>query len=126
MATAAKKKTKKSKSTKAGKSEFGAKAEFIRSKPLGMPANQVVEEGAKQGLSMSANHVYAVRAEMRKKQRGSAKTATPPPSVAPARAPATTTRPSNLEAQLRHAIAELGLARARAILAEIEKAFAGG
>lgn len=126
MATAAKKKTKKSKSTKAGKSEFGAKAEFIRSKPLGMPANQVVEEGAKQGLSMSANHVYAVRAEMRKKQKQSAKAATPSPPAAPARAPATTTRPSNLEAQLRHAIAELGLARARAIFAEVEKAFVGG
>lgn len=124
MATAAKKKTKKSKSTKVGKGEFGAKAEFIRSKPLGMPANQVVEEGAKQGLSMSANHVYAVRAETRKKQKQSAKAATP--SAAPARAPATTTRPSNLEAQLRHAIAELGLARARAIFAEVEKAFVGG
>lgn len=123
MATAAKKKAKKSRSTKAGKGEFGAKAEFIRSKPLGMPANQVVEEGAKQGLSMSANHVYAVRAEMRKKQKQSAKPATP--SAAPARAPAATTRPSGLEAQLRHAIAELGLARARAIFAEVEKAFVG-
>ena len=53
MATAKKKATpKKTKGPKTRKTEFGAKAEFVRAARLDMPAKQVVEEAAKQGLAM--------------------------------------------------------------------------
>ncbi len=126
MATAKKKTTsKRTKGSKTRKTEFGAKAEFVRAARLDTPAKRVVEEAAKQGLSMSENHVYAVRAEMRKKRSKRSTVRTPKSSVAVPKSPAPSPKSSGLEAQLRHAIAELGLARARAIFAEVEKAFAG-
>jgi hypothetical protein len=126
MATAKKKATpKKTKGSKTPKAEFGAKTKFVRTVALDMPAKQVVEEAAKQGLAMSENHVYAVRAEMRKKKKQRPTARTPKSSGAVPRVPAPSAKSTGLEAQLRHAIAELGLARARAIFAEVEKAFAG-
>lgn len=122
MATAKKKAThKKTKGSKTPKAEFGAKTKFVQAVALDIPAKQVVEEAAKQGLAMSENHVYAVRAEMRKKQKKQGSAPRTPKNSAVPKA----SKSSGLETQLRHAIAELGLARARAIFAEVEKAFAG-
>lgn len=134
MATAKKQKTPKKTKAIKGKDERGSKARFVRGMPAEMPAKQVVEEAAKQGIKLSENHVYAVRSEAKKTKKGATK-ADPKKSsatsagrkkrktVAPTR---TATKPGSLEAQLRHAIGELGLARAREVFAEVERAFAGG
>lgn len=129
MASAKKKATqKKTKTSKGRKTEFGAKAEFIRALPLDMPVKQVIEEAAKKGLTLSDNHVYAVRSEERKKKgkdKPTPKRSIPKKRAAASRAPSSSPKSGSLEVQLRMAIAELGLARARAIFAEVEKAFAG-
>lgn len=55
------------------KLKFGAKADFIRSMPSSMSANQIVDEAAKQGIRLTVNHVYNIRAY--KKAKGQAKVA---------------------------------------------------
>lgn len=68
--------------------QFGAKAAFIRSMP-DAKANDVVEAAAKKGLSITAAHVYNVRAEEKKKSGTTAapKKAKAAPAAKPAPAP---------------------------------------
>lgn len=111
------------------KAKFGAKADFIRSKPATMPARQVVDEAAKEGMKLTINHVYAVRSQAKsavtrrgpgRPRKGSAL------APAPARGGARGGRPQgDLEEQLRRAIAELGLSRARHVFDQVEAAFSG-
>lgn len=117
------------KTPKKGNSKFGAKAEFVRAQPSSMSAKEVVEAAKKAGLVMTENHVYNVRsaakkAEAEKAANGASKKNVASKKAATAKA-ASTPKSGGLEAQLRSAIAELGLARARAIFADVEKAFAG-
>ncbi len=121
---------KKAKSAKKGaqgspKAKFGAKSEFIRSQPADMPAKQVVEAAKQAGLTLSENLVYATRAEAKKKTVAKG----PAPSSAgkrkPGRPRGSTSKPSDLDAQLRTIVAEMGLARARTIFSEVEAAFSG-
>ena len=51
----------------APKAAFGSKAEFIRAQSSALSAKEVVEAAAKDGLTMTENHVYTVRAEAKKK-----------------------------------------------------------
>ena len=108
------------------KPEFGAKSEFIRSMPREMPAKDVVEAAQKKGLTLTDNLVYAVRASSKNastKAGISSKKETSPKTKA---GKGSRTAPaSSLESDLRRCIAELGLARARAIFADVEKAFSG-
>ncbi len=124
---------KKSISKNTGK--FGAKAEFIRSQPASMSAKEVVEAAKKVGLKVTVNHVYNIRAAG-KKEGGFA----PPRSAAaPSASHSTGSRRGRgpgsasggaasaaLEAQLRRAIAEVGLQRAREIFDSVESVFVGG
>ena len=116
----------------APKAAFGSKAEFIRAQSSALSAKEVVEAAAKDGLTMTENHVYTVRAEAKKKLGNPATTSTPKRTTKTtktktARTPSVSEpKLSDLEAQLRRAIGEMGLAKARAIFAEVERAFAGG
>ena len=124
---------KKSNNKNSGK--FGAKAEFIRSQPASMSAKDVVDAAKKVGLKVTVNHVYNIRAAG-KKDGGFA----PPRSVSVpstnqptasrrGRGPASTragAASTALEGQLRRAIAEVGLQRAREIFDSVESVFVGG
>ena len=113
--------------------KFGAKADFIRTQPASMSAKDVVEAARKVGLKVTVNHVYNIRAA-EKKDSGYI----PPRSVTASNAgmPAPSKRgrksaglapaaSSALEAQLRRAIAEVGLQRAREIFDSVEAVFVG-
>jgi hypothetical protein len=110
------------KSPKKTSDKFGAKADFIRNQPESMSAKEIVDAAAKQGIKISVNHVYNLRTSAAKKSDA------PMSSLAPKRGPG---RPrasvsgSNVEHQLRAAIAEVGLQRAREIFDAVASAFRG-
>jgi hypothetical protein len=114
--------------------KFGAKADFIRSQPASMSAKDVVEAAKKVGLKVTVNHVYNIRAA-EKKDSGYAmprsvaapSTNSPSPSRRGRKPMAHAMSASTaLEAQLRRAIAEVGLQRAREIFDSVESVFVGG
>lgn len=110
----------------------GSKTAFILRFPEGMPAKDVVAKAAAAGINVSEKYVYNIRSA----HRGKAGKATrgpgrPPKATGNAvrigkRGPG---RPraggGDLEQQLRTAIAEAGLARARAVFDEVAAAFGG-
>jgi len=111
------------KSAKKTSGKFGAKADFIRNQPESMSAKDIVEAAAKQGIKISVNHVYNLRTSAAKK------TDAPIGSLAaPKRGPGRprlATNGTNVEHQLRAAIAEVGLQRAREIFDAVAAAFRG-
>ena len=94
------------------KPRFGAKSEFVRSLDPAIPAGQVVALAERQGIKLTTGFVYNIRSGANGKSNGRHK-----PKLDP--------RPGSPEAMLRVAIAEVGLARARQILEEVEATFAG-
>jgi hypothetical protein len=103
---------------KHGKPRFGAKSEFVRSLDRALSAAEVVALGEKKGLRLTPAFVYNIRSadSTRAPARGSRKA-----GHSNGKAPLNGTP----EAQLRAAIAQIGLARARQILEEVEDTFAG-
>lgn len=111
-------------------SPFGAKAEFVRSMPPGMPAAQIVEEAKKQGLTLTPGHIYNIRAAEKRKaakssEGGGEAVAQAPRRGRPASSGSGVGGSTKLEAELRRIIAELGLARSRAVMSSVEDAFSG-
>lgn len=112
--------------------KFGAKADFIRSQPAAMSAKEVVEAAKKAGLKVTVNHVYNIRAAEKKEGGFSApRSASPNSMPTPSRrgrkpAGGAGLASTALEAQLRRAIAEVGLQRAREIFDSVESVFVGG
>ena len=96
-----------------GKLKFGAKSEFVRSLDRTMPAADVVALAEQQGMKLTTGLVYNIRSMSNVRGDGTARK----------RKVSGTMQTS--EALLRSAIAEVGLAKARAILEEVEEAFAG-
>lgn len=104
---------------KPGKPRFGAKSEFVRSLDRSLSAAEVVALGEKKGLRLTAAFVYNIRsADTRQREAQGKKKA----GRRPAANGVSTGSP---EALLRAAIAQIGLARARQILDEVEDTFAG-
>jgi hypothetical protein len=103
---------------KHGKPRFGAKSEFVRSLDRSLSAAEVVALAEKKGLRLTPAFVYNIRSadSTRSPARGSRKA-----GYTNGKAPLT----GSPEAQLRTAIAQIGLARARQILEEVEDTFAG-
>jgi hypothetical protein len=112
--------------------KFGAKADFIRSQPASMSAKDVVEAARKAGLKVTVNHVYNIRAAEKKDGSHPAPRSVAAPSTSTpsrrGRKPGSSamTASTALEAQLRRAIAEVGLQRAREIFDSVESVFVGG
>jgi hypothetical protein len=101
------------------KPKFGAKSDFVRSLDPGIPAGQVVALAEKQGIKLTPGFVYNIRSSANGKANG---------KVNGGKAGRTSQleyRLGSAEGQLRAAIAEVGLARARLILEEVEATFAG-
>ncbi len=103
--------------------KFGAKADFIRSQPESMSAKDIVDAAAKQGIKISVNHVYNLRTAAAKKADSPKGVGllTPKRGVGRPR----TTGGADVERQLRAAIAEIGLQRAREIFDAVAVAFRG-
>lgn len=109
---------------KTNKPKFGAKSEFVRSLDPGMSAAEVVALAEKRGMKLTAAMVYNIRSAAR--ARGTLETSlTTDKRKAGAKGAATKYRPGSPESQLRAAIAQIGLSRAREILEEVEATFAG-
>lgn len=113
------------------KPKFGAKSEFVRSIDRAVPAQEVVALARQQGIELTTGFVYNIRSSSsgRMKVSPAANGSQPlngnhgsngnhPPS-------ALTRAATTPEAQLRTAIARIGLLRARQILDEVEATFAG-
>jgi hypothetical protein len=122
------------KTTNKNSGKFGAKADFIRSQPASMSAKDVVEAARKAGLKVTVNHVYNIRAAEKKEgSHGGPRSVAAASTSAPAasrrgRKPASASALSAstaVEAQLRRAIAEVGLQRAREIFDSVESVFVG-
>jgi hypothetical protein len=105
---------------KKAKSAFGAKAAFVRSVPREAPAKEVVALGKKKGLVLSENYVYTVRSSS-----GSPKAAKSRPGPKRGRKAAASDGMTPAEAQLRNAIADLGLVRATEILEAVKATITG-
>ena len=107
-------------SDKHSKPRFGAKSEFVRSLDPSIPAAEVVAMAEKRGLKLTTGLVYNIRSASNASLRGSRAR-----SQKPAVKWRNGTSDDNAEAQLRAAIAQIGLSRARQILEEVEETFAG-
>jgi hypothetical protein len=106
---------------KKSKSAFGAKAAFVRSVARETPAKEVVAQAAKKGVKLTENYVYTVRSSS-----GATKAAKGKPGPKPGRGKASAGEMSAAEAQLRDAIADLGLVTAARILESVKATIKGG
>jgi hypothetical protein len=104
--------------------KFGAKADFIRNQPESMAAKDIVEAAAKQGIDISVNHVYNLRTAAAKKNEATKSAGLLAPKRGVGR-PRAAGGGSDVERQLRAAIAEIGLQRAREIFDAVAVAFRG-
>jgi hypothetical protein len=108
----------------------GGKSAFVRGLPTDMPTKEVLSLAKKQGLNLSAGQVYNIRSAAKAaakvpggkltkaKMQGSA-----PVSVASSSKLRGNANTSGHEATLRSLIADVGLARARAVIAEVSSTF---
>lgn len=103
----------------------GSKTAFILSFPMDTPSRQIVDEGAQKGLKFSQTYVSAIRTAKRKKDGTTGPKAKPgrkPKALggltAPAR-PVATTGKSTPEDRLISAILDVGIGRARQVLAYV-------
>ena len=106
---------------KPGKPRFGAKTEFVRSLDRSLSAAEVVALAEKKGLRLTPAFVYNIRSAE------AARAPQPRSGAKPVRQRTgrTALLSGSPEAQLRAAIAQIGLVRARQILDEVEATFAG-
>ena len=112
-------------SDKHSKPRFGAKSEFVRSLDPSIPAAEVVAMAEKRGLKLTTGLVYNIRSASNASLRGSRASASRSGAQKPAVKWRNGTGDDSAEAQLRAAIAQIGLSRARQILEEVEETFAG-
>ncbi len=92
----------------------GSKSEFIRTRPPGMTAKEVVAAAAELGMTMSEHFVYNIRSTAKKKVSSLA------PSLSASATRAITGRASSREAEFRRLTLSLGLDRSKQLLAEVE------
>jgi hypothetical protein len=93
------------------------KSDFVRSFEDGTPAKVIVVQAAKKGIKLTERYVYVIRSADKAKSRNGKV-----PGVF-ARVTYGKRKPSSDASALRQAIAEVGLAEARRVLAECERAF---
>lgn len=97
-------------------SRDGTKSAFVRSLPRSLSAKEVVEQAKQHGMTLSVAQVYNIRSTSSSKGRpASTSTARPAPRAA--------SSSGDSESRLRRLIIELGLQRAKAVMAEVQAAF---
>jgi hypothetical protein len=126
--------------SKAGTKKYHSASEFVRGQPTEMPTKEVVSKAAKLGLKVTAGLVRVARFKMRHggetkptaAGRGTVRRGRPPKTAAatgravrrdrpPAKTPAVAGGLSAAEVQFRRLVVELGTARAKALVSEVEK-----
>jgi hypothetical protein len=96
------------------KLQLGAKAAFVRSNP-NLSAQELVSAAKKQGMALTAGHVYNIRAADKKKETGNGtqeiqrRDETQPSS-----------KGSSTDEQLRTLVIRVGLDRAEQVLSELK------
>jgi hypothetical protein len=111
MPKSTKRTSKTGKASKAPKVEFGAKSAFVRSVAVDVPASEVVALAKKQGLALSENHVYNIRATDRKQATKSGKV----PRAVKSGRPSTSNEASLYAEQFRTAVVKIGFIEAEKI-----------
>jgi hypothetical protein len=130
-----------SKVAKAGTKKHGSASEFVREQPIDMPSREVVEKAEKLGIKLSQSLVRVTRFHMRhagegkpaRAGKGEARRGRPPKAASakgrrrgqPPAAARAASGPSAAEAQLRRLVVELGTARTKALVTEVERAIEG-
>lgn len=127
----------KSSSNKPAKASV-SKAAFVRNQPVGMPAKLVIAAAAKLGMTMSPDYIHKVRSTAKAKAAARPAQANAPASkpAAPRKAPAPKkqsvkpipvarhaglARAGAPESSFRRLVLELGLPRARKLIADVEQ-----
>jgi hypothetical protein len=109
--------------------QWGSKSAFVRSLPKTVSAKDVVKQASEAGMKLSVAQVYNIRSTAKLKKKAVSKTpreATAPGAVArAAKSSSPAGNVSSADGQLRKLVAEVGLVRARQIMAEVSAAFAG-
>jgi hypothetical protein len=98
-----------------GKLKFGAKSEFVRSLDRTIPAAEVVALAERRGMKLTTGFVYNIRSSANGRSN----------ETRSLRKRKTLNHVESAEQLLRAAIAQIGLAKAREILDEVEATFAG-
>jgi hypothetical protein len=96
---------------------LGAKAAFVRANPSAT-AQEVIKLAKKEGMTLTAGHVYNIRAEDKKKQAPGVDEQEPAPKARRSRARASDS--AELDAQLRTLVIRLGLDRAERVFTELK------
>lgn len=89
-----------------------SKTQFVRDLPATMPAKEVTKRAKAAGLTISPGYVYEIRSSAKRKARGVTRTT--------AKGHAKTSA-HTLDATFRKAILDLGLTRAKELIAQVEK-----
>ncbi len=117
-----------------GGKRYPSASAFVREQPLNRPVNEVVAEGSKLGLNVKPLLVRVVRSKMRHagdakpaaNAKGAVRRGRPPRALAqiPSRRgrPPASGASGTAEAQLRSLVVQLGTARAKALVNELERA----
>lgn len=110
---------------KPAKAKFGAKAAFVRAH-ADLAAKDVVDLAAKAGLAMTVNHVYNVRSTSGISRRVTGGRASTPRAGAALQSSTTAAKAgiSGAESQFRRLVLQIGVARARVLLRDVESKLA--
>jgi hypothetical protein len=100
---------------KKSKPPLGAKAAFVRANPTAT-AQELVALGKKQGISLTAGHVYNIRADDKRKRLAQESGG----AERPVRSASSSSEQSQLDAQLRTLVIRLGLDRAEQVFTELK------
>jgi len=95
------------------------KTSFVLSLPTNMPAAEVVEKAKAEGVKLDVKYVYNIRATARAK--GGTKKVTPKKNIAGAPSSSAKNASGSSEATFRRLVIDLGLARAKSLLDDVER-----
>jgi hypothetical protein len=103
------------------------KAAFVRNQPVGMPAKDVVVAASRLGMTMTPDYVHKVRSTAKARGRAPSLAARKPARKASSRSdfrfgrPLGVVRAGTPEAAFRKLVLELGMQRAKDLLADVER-----
>jgi hypothetical protein len=119
--TAAKKATtRKTASTPNGMS----KAAFVRSLPASTPAKEVVAKAAEKRIKLTEAYVYNVRATTKAAKKSKRATVAPTTTTTTTTTKNNTVRSTSNETAFRKLVLDLGIARSKTLLADVERGIA--
>lgn len=96
---------------------LGAKASFVRANPTAT-AQEIIKLAQKEGMTLTAGHVYNIRAEDKKKQTPAVDGQEPAPTARRARRVSADS--DQLDAQLRTLVIRIGLDRAERVFSALK------